>query len=165
MVAGHLQEKKGYFYMVLNLKDENGVRRPKWVPTGLTTKGNKRKAEAMLQAERQKYASPVVSAKARMLFSDYMLYWLQTIKSDIEENTFAGYESTVKKRIVPYFAARAIRLCDLKSVHIQEFYLHCKNEYNVKNTTIIHYHANLSRALRYATEMEMIERNPMATKA
>lgn len=54
MVAGHLQEKKGYFYMVLNLKDENGVRKNKWIPTHLPVKGNKRKAEAMLQEERKK---------------------------------------------------------------------------------------------------------------
>lgn len=36
MVAGHLQEKKGFFYIVLNCKDEEGKRKPKWIPTGLT---------------------------------------------------------------------------------------------------------------------------------
>ena len=161
MVAGHLQEKKGYFYMVLNLKDEKGFRKPKWIPTGLPVKGNKRKAEAMLQAERQKYTSPAMSAKAQMLFSDYMLYWLRVIKPDVEENTYSGYEMVVKRRINPYFASLKIKLGDLKAIHIQEFYLFCKNEYKVKNNTIIHYHANLSHALGYATEMEIIARNPM----
>lgn len=55
MVAGHLQEKKGFFYIVLNFVDSDGKRKRKWIATGLPVKGNKRKAEAMLVAERQKY--------------------------------------------------------------------------------------------------------------
>ena len=55
MVAGHLQEKKGLFYIVLNFVDSDGKRKRKWIATGLPVKGNKRKAEAMLVAERQKY--------------------------------------------------------------------------------------------------------------
>ena len=35
MVAGHLQEKKGYFYMVLSYPDAAGKRKTKWLPTGL----------------------------------------------------------------------------------------------------------------------------------
>ena len=42
MVAGHLQEKKGYFYMVLNYS-VGGKRKTKWLPTGLVVKGNKKK--------------------------------------------------------------------------------------------------------------------------
>lgn len=53
MVAGHLQEKKGLFYIVLNFVDSDGKRKRKWIATGLPVKGNKRKAEAMLVAERQ----------------------------------------------------------------------------------------------------------------
>ena len=34
MVAGHLQEKNGYFYAVLSYKDTNGKRKTKWIPTG-----------------------------------------------------------------------------------------------------------------------------------
>ena len=34
MVAGHLQEKKGYFYMVLSYPDAAGKRKTKWFPTG-----------------------------------------------------------------------------------------------------------------------------------
>lgn len=47
MVAGHLQIKKGKYYMVLELKSESGERKTKWISTGLSAKGNKRKAEAM----------------------------------------------------------------------------------------------------------------------
>ena len=49
MVAGHLREKKGYFYAVLNYTDAHGNRKTKWIATGLAVKGNKKRAEAFLQ--------------------------------------------------------------------------------------------------------------------
>ena len=41
MVAGHLQEKNGNFYIVLSYKDHTGKRKTKWQKTGLPVKGNK----------------------------------------------------------------------------------------------------------------------------
>ena len=32
MIAGHLQEKKGLYYMVLSYKDKSGKRVSKWLP-------------------------------------------------------------------------------------------------------------------------------------
>ena len=54
MTAGHLQEKKGYFYAVLSYKDEQGKRKTKWISTGLTVKGNKKRAEEFLMEQRIK---------------------------------------------------------------------------------------------------------------
>ena len=45
MVSGHLQVKKGYYYVVLSYNDNNGKRRVKYFSTGLSEKGNKRKLE------------------------------------------------------------------------------------------------------------------------
>ena len=44
MVAGHLQEKNNFYYIVLSYKDETGKRRTKWESTGLPVKKNKKKA-------------------------------------------------------------------------------------------------------------------------
>lgn len=52
MVAGHLQEKKGYFYIVLSYPDVSGKRKTKWIPTSLPVKGNKKKAEKLLMEAR-----------------------------------------------------------------------------------------------------------------
>lgn len=41
-MTGSLQIKKDKFYMVLNLT-QNGKRRQKWISTGYTVKGNKKK--------------------------------------------------------------------------------------------------------------------------
>ena len=70
MVAGHLQEKKGYFYMVLNFT-VNGKRQTKWIPTGLAIKGNKKRAEAMLMETRQTFIPPadtLIQSSGEMMF-------------------------------------------------------------------------------------------------
>lgn len=81
MVAGHLQEKKGYFYIVLSYKDAGGKRKTKWMQTGLPVKGNKRKAEAMLAEARNSFEEPVAVTQNGILFSDFMLSWLEMWKS------------------------------------------------------------------------------------
>ena len=51
MIAGHLQEKKGYYYAVLSYKGADNKRKTKWLSTGLTVKGNKKRAEAFLMEQ------------------------------------------------------------------------------------------------------------------
>ena len=49
MVAGHLQEKNGYYYIVLSYRDPVSKKRKQpWFATGLTVRGNKRAAEKLL---------------------------------------------------------------------------------------------------------------------
>ena len=154
MVAGHLQEKKGLFYVVLNFIDAEGKRKSKWISTGLPVKGNKRKAEAVLLAERQKYQSGdyCLAADANMLFADYMLYWLRQVKASVDVTTYAGYKTNVEKRIVPFFRRRKVTLGGLRAGDIQDFYTYCSVELGISNNTIIKYHANISKALNYAFE-------------
>ena len=58
MVAGHLQEQKGLYYMVLSYKNKEGKRKQPWFPTGLTVKGNKKRAEKMLMELRSTFQIP-----------------------------------------------------------------------------------------------------------
>lgn len=78
MVAGHLQQKKGYWYMVLNFYDEQGKRKPKWIATHLPVQGNKRRAEELLLQTRQQYADN--QGRSGLLFADYMLQWLEKMR-------------------------------------------------------------------------------------
>lgn len=54
MVAGHLQEKNGYFYAVLSYKDAQGKRKTKWIPTGYIESCNQ-EADNMDNAEKAKF--------------------------------------------------------------------------------------------------------------
>lgn len=161
MVAGHLQIKNEKYYMVLELRTEQGERKTKWIGTGLAVKGNKRRAEAMLEETRTKYLSPVVNNKSQMPFAEYMGYWLEIVRPNLEENTYAGYKSNIEKRIVPFFKQSGVTLGEIKAVQIQEFYTYCQTVLHVSNNTVIHYHANLMSAFKYALKMDFIRVNPM----
>lgn len=81
MLTGSLQEKRGIYQCVLNLKDENGKRRLKWISTGLPIKGNKRKAEKILQDLITKYSAfDFPSGNMNVKFSDYTQKWLKSKK-------------------------------------------------------------------------------------
>ena len=73
MVAGHLREKSGYYYAVLNYTDSLGKRKTKWISTGLTVKGNKKRAEAILMDARRNFnpEEPKVM-NGDILFADYI---------------------------------------------------------------------------------------------
>ncbi len=159
MVAGHLQEKKGLYYVVLSYPAMNGKRKTKWFSTGLPVKGNKKKAEKLLYELRNSYVpEDAIKEPGEILFSDFMLQWLEVAKPTVALTTYASYCNMVQKIIVPYFKKTGITLGALKATDIQAFYT--KELKRVKANSVIHYHANIHRALKYAVKMELIDSNP-----
>ena len=122
MVAGHLREKNGYFYAVLNYNDSLGKRKTKWVSTGLTVKGNKKRAEAILTETRRTF-QPDEPVTSEILFADFMEQWLRVVKSSIAVPTYASYTNMVKRVISPYFREKKTTLQGLTAKDIQDFYL------------------------------------------
>lgn len=171
MITGSLQKKKGLYYAVLNLYDDYGKRKPKWIPTGYTIKGNKKKAEEKLEQFKIEYEQkskiqlrdPNIYDKYKnILFCDYMLEWLEKQKGKVEQTTYIGYEQVIKGRLYKYFKAKKIKLVDLKPKHIQDFFDLLFSE-GLSGNTIKHYRANISKALKSAVIIEIIDSNP-ATK-
>lgn len=160
MVSGHLEVKKGYYYIVLSCLDSNGKRKRPWISTGLPEKGNKRKAEAMLAQVRSTYEPPVeVSQDLRsdMLFADYLEEWLEIVKTRIAVATYSAYSGRVKSTIAPYFRKKQLSLRDLEARHLQMFY--SERLKVVKPNTVIHYHAVIHSALKYAVKTDMLTQN------
>lgn len=161
MVAGHLQIKNGYYYIVLNYRDATGKRKQPWIATGLPEKGNKRRAEQMLSECRKTFEPPEddgTGLSADMLFSDYMETWLEIIRSSVEKTTFCSYTQMVKGKIIPYFRKTGITLGKLQAKHIQTFYLHELK--TLSPNSVIHEHANIHKALKYAVKLDLIPYNP-----
>lgn len=50
-ITGSLTTKGNKYYMVINLPDQDGKTKPKWISTGLSVndKSNKRKSEALIR--------------------------------------------------------------------------------------------------------------------
>lgn len=163
MVAGRLAEKNGYFYIVLSYNGPDGKRVQKWQGTGLSVKGNKKKADELLRQARRAFTPPVPNRSddlsPDMLFSDYMLYWLEIIRPSVQPTTWSSYCFNVKDHIVPYFEPTGITLGGLQARHIQSFYLHERK--TLKSTSVLRLHANLHKALKQAVKLDLIPGNPV----
>lgn len=157
MVAGHLQEKNGQFYMVLSYTDSSGKRKTPWLPTGLPVKGNKKRAEQMLLQTRENFV-PEGSPDGDTLFTTYLEQWLEIAKSTVALTTYASYCDLTQSAIIPYFRPLKKTLRSLRAVDIQTFYT--KQLERVKANTVIHYHAIIHRALKYAVKTDLIATNP-----
>ena len=158
MVAGHLQIKKGYYYAVLSWN--NGEKRQtKWIPLGLPEKGNKRKAQVELSKIRSEFIIPVEEGdlSADMLFADYLLEWLEIAKGRLAIATYSSYVGLIKSSIESYFRKKKLTLRELEARHIQSFY--SEKLKVVKPNTVIHYHAIIHSALKYAVKTDMIIQN------
>ncbi len=163
MISGHLQEKSGRYYMVLNLKNENQKWKPKWIATGLLTKGNKKRAETMLRDTIQEYEKKEAQTQGdtdSILFSDYMLNWLELIRNSVEETTFTAYRRIVKFQVAPYFKELGVTLGELQPKHIQGYYNHLMADKKNSAVTVRRHHANIRKALQAAVKTDLIPTNP-----
>ena len=173
MVAGHLREKDGYYHLVLSYIDENGKRKTPSRSTKLPVKGNKRRAEEMLQAYRREVEEDLqyrIQAKksglpqrpADIPFTKFLADWLRMMKPSVEATTYAAYEKTINNKIIPYFDKRFPKLLlrEVMPKHIQDYYTYEMEENGVSANTVIHRHANIRKALQYAFKTGLIESNP-----
>ena len=159
MVAGHLTLKNGRYYAVLNYRNAGGQRKTKWISLGLPEKGNKRKAEAELARLRAEFEPPkeVGDLSYDMLFADYLLGWLEIAKGRLAVATYSSYAAMIKKPVGPYFRQRNLTLRELEARHLQMFYSEMLRK--VKPNTVIHYHAIIHSALKYAVKTDMLVQN------
>ena len=159
MIAGHLTLKNGRYYAVLNYRNAGGQRKTKWIALGLPEKGNKRKAEAELARLWAEFEPPkeVGDLSSDMLFTDYLLEWLEIAKGRLAVATYSSYAAMIKKPVGPYFRQRNLTLRELEARHLQMFY--SKMLRKVKPNTVIHYHAIIHSALKYAVKTDMLVQN------
>ena len=173
MVAGHLREKRGIYHMILSYTNENGERVTPTKSTGLPVKGNKKRAEAMLNDWRKSEEIALKKRKAtgslkkldpnqEILFTKFMLDWLEMMKNSVEVTTYASYAQAIKSKINPYFDARfpTLTLSQITPKHIQDYYTWEMTENDVSANTVIHRHANIRKALQYAFKTGLIDINP-----
>lgn len=163
MVSGHSEIKKGYYYVVLSYLDVNGKRHRPWISTGLPEKGNKRKAEAELARIRSEFELPqeVGELASDMHFAEYLLEWFDIVKVRVKATTFSSYEAMIKSTIEPYFRKKGYTLRGLEARHIQQFYT--EKLKTIKPNSVIHYHAVIYQALKYAMKTDLVPQN-VATK-
>lgn len=92
-----------------------------------------------------------------MLFADYLEQWLNIVKARVKITTFSSYQGMTLNTIAPYFRKKGIHLRELEARHIQQFYT--EKLKTVTPNSVIHYHAVIYQALKYAMKMDMVPQN------
>lgn len=180
-IAGHLQEKRGIYQMVLSWKLPDGTRDRKSISTGFPVKGNKKRAESMLtvkciemegilthrQQEERRIelrgnSSGAPTETGDMLFADFMGIWLESLKPKVKQKkmkmtTFGGYWRNVTSIIAPYFREKGILLEDLTADDINDYY--DERYIAVSSSTVEKEHANIHSAIKYALKKKYITRS------
>ena len=157
MVSGHLEDVRGIFHIKLTWTDQFGKRGRKSVTTGLSVKGNRKRAEDMLYDIKKEHEAMLkgIPYIDKLLFADFMEQWLEAIRRDtkkpIKQTTFGGYQINVQRVIAPYFRKKGTLLIELTAEEINEFY-DDQLERGIKGMTVTKYHANISKALKYAVK-------------
>ena len=164
-ITASLFIQHGLYYVILCYKDSNNRRKQKWVPTGISEKGNnKRLANQKLDEIKRNYKDYLPAEctfetnEAEKYFEVYIDEWLESYKHKIEENTYYSYKAIVTK-VIEYFKGRNIKLKDLKPVDIQKFYDSLYKN-GLGGNSILHYHANIRKALDSAMKLDIIPSNP-----
>ena len=160
--TGSLRVKRGIYQIVIDYVDAKGQRRQKSESTGLTEKGNKRRAQAILDQRLQELERESEAAlEARdQLFLSFMRSWLDEVVSHrVKANTLTQYNMVFDKYISAYKPFVGVTLHDLTPALLQSYY-NTQLAAGLSPNTIRKHHANIHRCLAYAVRLDLMLYNP-----
>lgn len=173
-ITGHLAEKRGKWYAVINLYDTEGKRKEKWRSLDLEAKkGTKTEANHRLNQVLEQYNNEsqylfdnMTRAEreririADMLVEDYLPEWLESHKPNITESTYDGYRMMMESRMIPFFKPLHLKVKEVTDDEINEYYTAIRNS-GLKGTTAQRHHAMLHLAFKAAVKRRIIPSNPV----
>ena len=157
-MTGSLQINKGKYYAIINIKDEEGKRKQKWINLHLAAiSGNKRKAEKALRDVISNYEQMQSNAND-VLFSELLYEWVDEAKSNLEVITYEAYLSYIDNHINPYFKELGLTVSQVQYQHLQNYY-NSKRE-TLSGSSLKRNHAVINQSLKKAMKMGFIDKNP-----
>ena len=160
--TGYIRLKRGIWQIVIEYLDENGQRHQTLVSTGLPEKGNKRRAQQMLNERleelSQQYTATLTSRN--ILFLTFMQDWLNDIVSyKVKISTFSQYLYVFNNYIAKYKPFHGVKLQELTPALLQSYY-NAQLKAGLSPNTVRKHHANIHKCLDYAVRMGKITLNP-----
>ena len=98
-MTGSLQIKSDKYYAVLNFRDQEGKRVQKWIPLNLTVKGNKRRAEALLNQLLVEYQGIEQIEPMNTLLSRHIANWIEFNRPNIAVTTYEIGRASCRERV------------------------------------------------------------------
>ena len=162
-------QKNDRWYAIINVHDEHGKRKQKWICTDLPSKkgkANKKQAQKIadqLQEEYDKKKTPYTNITVAAYFTE----WLKQAATEVRPKTFSTYRGDMVNHIIPYFEEKKILLQDLKTVDLEDYYRsklqpdsRLDGSGALSAQTIKHHHQHISKALNDAVRRGLILANP-----
>ena len=157
-MTGSLQIKKNKYYAVLNFKDQTGKRIQKWIGLELPVKGNKRRAEAMLNQLLIDYQGIESAEPMHTLLSQHIAAWIESNRVNITVTTYDHYVHILQRHIKPYFDQRRITLSGVTPGDLEDYYAQ-KIKDGLSPNSVIKHHAIIRSALQWAVKHRYIREN------
>jgi integrase len=88
-------------------------------------------------------------------------YMENVVESSVEQTTWEGYMSIVKKHIIPYFRGLKYRIKDINPIHLQKYFAKKYKDDKLNANTLKRHRAVLKRIFQYAVKNKIIEYNPI----
>ena len=116
-MTGCVALRKDVYYVRLTYYDKNHYRKDKWVSTGLSGRGAKQKATAMIDSLIEKY-SYLEKSDHPSKMADYLKMWKELQVSEVAETTYDGYHTYIDIHLIPYFKDINLNNQDITAGHI-----------------------------------------------
>ncbi len=172
-ITGHLAEKNGKWYAVINLYTPEGKRKEKWHGLDLESiPGNKREANKRFAEVLSKYNVGDLYLEQSLTknelerrrigtlrVDEYMREWLNGYKSQVSITTFNAYETLVTSHITTYFSKLGMSISEITGEEINDFYAFLY-ERGLKGATAQRNHSLLHLAFKSAVKRRILQVNP-----
>ena len=98
-MTGCVIPRRGIYYVRLTYYDMNHRRRDKWVSTGLSGRGAKQKATAMIDQMIEQYSYLETNAHPTKM-AEYLLMWKEIRRTEFAESTFDSWNTYINRHLV-----------------------------------------------------------------
>ena len=119
-MTGCVAKRKDVYYVRLSYYDKGHRRKDKWVSTGLTGRGAKQKATAMVNSMIEKYGY-LEKGDHPSKMVDYLRMWKDLQQSEVAETTYDGYHTYIDRHLIPYFKDLNLDIQDVTAGHIMDY--------------------------------------------
>lgn len=127
--------RKATYYVRLTYYDKNHCRKEKWISTGLSGRGAKQKATAMIDSLIEKY-SYLEKSDHPTKMADYLQMWKELRKSEVAETTYDGYHTYIDRHLMPYFKELNLNIQDITAGHIFDYINYLSNDGGRKDNKV-----------------------------
>ena len=168
-MTGCVALRKDVYYVRLSYYDKDHIRKDKFVSTGLSGRGAKQKATAMIDSLIEKY-SYLEKSDHPAKMADYLKMWKELQASEVAETTYDGYHTYIDRHLIPYFKDLNLNIQDITAGHIFDYVNYLSNDGGRKdnkiggqsNTSIRKIISILRKVFDYAVLYGDIKINPAA---